>query len=151
MAIQYQHTQRGTVVLVIVAVMFALFLLIGVWIGIDVSEARSAMTLMAIAMLVVLAAVAWYFSSMTVIVTDDELRWHFGSGRDWRIARVNIERVAIAPHQWLAGYGLRWFGPKRWVYIVSGRDTVEVCLKQGGWRRLGTDDPQGLLDALTSK
>jgi hypothetical protein len=88
---------------------------------------------------------------MTVVVTDDELRWHFGPGRDWRIARADIDNAAIVPHRWIGGYGLRWYGPNRWVYIVSGRDTVEVHLKQGGWRRLGTDDPQGLLKALTSR
>jgi hypothetical protein len=46
------------------------------------------------------------------------------------------------------GYGIRWLGPKRWAYIVSGRDAVEVRLKGGGWRRLGTDDPYGLVAAL---
>ena len=93
---------------------------------------------------------ARYFSSMTVSVSDDELRWHFGPGRDWRIARQDIVSVAPASHPWFGGYGLRWFGPNRWVYLVSGRNTVEVRLKQGGWRRLGTDDPQGLIRSLTA-
>jgi len=53
-------------------------------------------------------------------------------------------------HPWWYGYGIRWLGPNRWTYIVSGRHTVEVRLKGGGWRRLGTDDPHGLLAALTS-
>jgi hypothetical protein len=54
------------------------------------------------------------------------------------------------PHLWIAGYGNRWFGPKRWAYIVAGRNAVEVRLKQGGCLRLGTEDPTGLLNALTT-
>jgi hypothetical protein len=41
-------------------------------------------------------------------------------------------------------------GPKRWTYIVSGRDTVEARLKSGGFTRLGTNDSDGLIAALTS-
>jgi hypothetical protein len=61
----------------------------------------------------------------------------------------HVRSVWTVRHPWIGGYGLRWYGPKRWIYIVPGRDTVEVHLRQGGWRRLGTDDPQGLLKALT--
>jgi hypothetical protein len=150
-AVQYQHTQRGTVSLAIVASTIALYLALCMWIGIRVPHARLTLMFVSIAPFVILVPVAWYFSSMTVVVTHDELRWCFGLGRDWRVARADIESATIVRHGWLGGYGLRWYGPKRWVYIVSGRDTVEVRLKQGGWKRLGTDDPQGLLRSLASK
>ena len=54
---------------------------------------------------------------------------------------------------WWGGYGTTLFGvgffpPKRSTFRIAGRDAVEVRLKQDGWRRIGTDDPQGLLAAL---
>jgi hypothetical protein len=44
--------------------------------------------------------------------------------------------------------GVGFFPPKRWTFRVAGRDAVEVRLKRGGWRRIGTDDPQGLFAAF---
>jgi len=95
-----------------------------------------------------MSILSWYFSSMTVDVTDDELSWRFAGGQGYTIARAEIDRVRTVPHRWWAGYGIKYFGPKRWTYVIGGCDTVEVSLKSGGWRRLGTDDPRGLLAAL---
>jgi hypothetical protein len=36
------------------------------------------------------------------------------------------------------------------LYNVSGFDAVELRLKSGEIRRIGTDDPQGLAEALKS-
>jgi hypothetical protein len=150
MAVEYRHTQPATAILVGIGLTMVLILALFAWIGISVPTARWPLTLVAIATFAFFALLAWLFSSMTVVVTDEEVRWHFGPGLHWRIARADIAGVSIARHSWLAGYGIRWFGPDRWVYAVSGPDTVELRLKQGGWRRLGTDDPQGLLRALTA-
>ena len=150
MSVLYQHTQRGTVMLLSLAAVTAFILAIDVMVGMIKPQEWSGMLLSAIVVVVVLGCLALYFSSMTVVVTEDELRWHFGFGKDRHISRKDIESVTVASHPWFGGYGLRWFGPKRWVYIVSGRQTVEVRLKEGGWRRLGTDDPQGLINSLTS-
>jgi hypothetical protein len=150
MAVQYQHTQRGTVLLVVIAVTVVFVLAGAVAAGMRVSESLWPLLLIEISPAVALAPVAWYFSSMTVTVTEDELRWRFGLGEGWRIARADIAGVSVVPHLWIAGYGIRWYGPERWVYIISGRIAVEVRLKQGGWRRFGTDDPTGLLNALTT-
>jgi hypothetical protein len=150
-AVQYRHTQPGRVMLAGIGLTMLLFVALGAWIGIAVPEAWWLMGPLAIGIVAALALLAWYFSALTVMVTDDEVRWHFGPGRDWRIARADIESVHIAPHSALVGYGIRWSGPKRWVYAVSGRETVELRLKQGGWRRLGTDDAEGLLRALSAR
>jgi|ERR1043166_7053364 hypothetical protein len=150
LVVLYQHTQRGTVMLVSLAAVTAFILAIDVMVWIIKPQAWSGMLVSAIVIVAVLGSLAWYFSSMTVVVTKKELRWHFRLGKDRHISRQDIESVAAASHPWFGGYGLRWFGPKRWVYIVSGRKTVEVRLKAGGWRRLGTDDPQGLIKSLTS-
>jgi hypothetical protein len=148
MAVQYRHTQPAHVMFVGIGLAVVLNAVLGIWIVISTPGVWWPVGPMTIGIFAALALLAWYFSAMTVTVTEDEVRWHFGPGRDWRIARADIDSVSIVPHSVLVGYGIRWYGPKRWVYAVSGRRTVELRLKQGGWRRLGTDDPEGLLKAL---
>jgi hypothetical protein len=148
---RYRHTQRGTVMLVSFGFSVVFVLAVFFWAGRGAPQVHSILIAVGVAVVLLLAILSWYFSSMTVVVTDDELMWRFGAGRGWRIFRKDIDGVQIAPHHWAGGYGIRWFGPDRWVYIVSGRETVEVCLKGGGWRRLGTDDSSGLLAALTTQ
>ena len=134
----YRHTQRGTltilVCLVLAAFDAALVWLSGQW--------------PAAAALLVLVVVAFLFSSLTVEVGDDELRWHFGPGFwSYRLALNEIASVAAVRNHWWNGWGIR-IGPRFRLYNVSGLDAVELRLKSGEIRRIGTDDPQGLLDAL---
>jgi hypothetical protein len=149
MAIPYHHTQRGTFMLGMFAGVSAL-ILVGLLIVLFVVKPPLAAMAPMVASLPLLLVLAWWFSSMTVDVTDEELRWHFGPGRDYRVARADIAGAEVLRHPWWSGYGIRFRGPNRWIYIISGRDLVEVRLKQGGWRRLGTDDPQGLAAALNA-
>jgi hypothetical protein len=90
------------------------------------------------ALTICVSILSWYFSSMTVDVTGDELRWRFAGGQGYTIARAEIDRVRTVPHRWWVGYGIKYFGPSRWTYVIGGWDAVEVSLKRGGWRRLGT-------------
>jgi len=64
----YHHTQRGTLTIVLCGLFAALDAAI-MW--------RSGQWQLA-AVLVLLIAVAAVFSSLTVEVSDNELRWHFG-------------------------------------------------------------------------
>jgi hypothetical protein len=148
MSVLYRHSQRGTAILTGLAltapvVMIALLLLL--WPR-DVWPA----TVVVIAVLAALIGTGWYFSSMTVEVTEDELRWYFGPGRYFRIARSDIESVGPVRHSLFCGYGIRWMGPKCWAYIIAGREAVDVRLKSGGRCRLGTDDRDRLIAVLTS-
>ena len=74
---------------------------------------------------------------MTVDVTDDELNWRFAGGQGYTIARAEIDRVRTVPHRWWAGYGIKYFGPKRWTYVIGGCNTVEVSLKSGRLAAVG--------------
>ncbi len=38
--------------------------------------------------------------------------------------------------------------PGGWVFNVSGWEAVELQMKNGGKYRIGTNDPQGLLNAI---
>jgi hypothetical protein len=140
MATPYHHTQTGTVILVVCAVGGAL----GAFIGWRASVASM------IAMLVVLAAVAFLFHSLTVEASDNELRWHFGPGLwTYRLTLDEIDSVNVVRNHWSSGFGIRKAAGFS-LYNVSGLDAVELKLKSGETRRIGTDDPQGLAAALRS-
>jgi hypothetical protein len=71
MAMPYRHTQPGILILICCLLCGALGAA-GLW--------RSGQWPPAIALTVILLAVAFVFSSLTVEVSDSELRWHFGPG-----------------------------------------------------------------------
>jgi hypothetical protein len=78
------------------------------------------------------------------------VRRHFGLGLlRYRLARRHIASVRIVRNSWLSGFGVR-VRPGFRLYNVSGLDAIELTLKDGEVRRLGTDDPQGLVAALQS-
>jgi hypothetical protein len=134
----YRHTQIGylTLIVIIVAAL-----------GIAVSlpnEARS-VTLGVAGLLVIIAVL---FSSLTVEVGDGELEFHFGPGF-WR-KRVALSEVAAAtPTQssWWEGWGIR-LTLRGMLYNVSGTDAVEIELRSGRRFRIGTDEPEALVQAI---
>jgi hypothetical protein len=84
-------------------------------------------------------------------VADNELRWHFGPGLlNYRIALDEISDVAIVRNQWWNGWGIRMAGGFR-LYNVSGLDAVELRLHSNDIRRIGTDDPEGLVKVLRAR
>ena len=137
----YRHTQLGTVILVVCLVIAALGAAM-MW-----QKAHTPM----IFMLVILAAVAAVFHSLTVEISQSELRWHFGPGLwSYRLALDEISDVAVVRNHWWNGWGIRMASGFR-LYNVSGLDAVELRLKSNEVRRIGTDDPQGLAEALRSR
>jgi hypothetical protein len=140
-AMLYRHTQPGLwiVALCLVAIAFDIAIIwqTGQWVP-------------AAAALVVLIAVAILFSSLTVEVSDKELSWRFGPGFwTYRLPLGDIEKVAVVRNHWWNGFGIRMASGFR-LYNVSGLDAVELHLKSHDIRRIGTDDPQGLANALQS-
>jgi hypothetical protein len=50
---------------------------------------------------IVLAILAWLFSSLTVAVTEHEVRWHFGPGLlRYRLALADIETSRAVRSSW---------------------------------------------------
>jgi hypothetical protein len=88
------------------------------------------------------------FRVMTIEVDSTALRWWFG-GRLWtHSAAINeIEVVKSVQTPFWHGWGIHWVGGG-WLYNVSGRSAVEVRLSGGKFFRLGTDDPERLLNAI---
>ena len=98
---------------------------------------------------VLIALVTLVFSRLTVTVGNGEVVAAFGLG--WpKHTEILSEVVAVRAvrNKWIYGWGIRRL-PDGWMYNVWGLDAVEMDLSSGKMFRIGTDDPEGLLAALT--
>ena len=139
--VTYRHTQRGTLILV-TSVLVGVLGVVPLW---QMGEWPPA-----VAFAVITLAVASLFSSLTVEISDGELRWYFGPGLwTYRVPLDAIKEVAVVRYRWWYGWGIRMATGFR-LYNVSGLDAVELKLGPNDTRRVGTDDPQGLALALRS-
>ena len=132
----YEHTQRGTLIIAAVAavilIIIASMIVFGpVWVTVIVAG----IMILALAM----------FSSLTVSVHQDALRLWFGPIRlikkSWPISE--IASVTTVTNRWYYGWGIRWtpHGP---LYNVAGLKAVEITLVSGKVFRIGTDEPEVL-------
>jgi hypothetical protein len=141
MSNHYQHTQPGTLMIATLAISALVCAALAYG---DTSASRWIPGIVALGMIVL----TWLFSSLTVVVNDKEVQWHFGPGAwNYRMALSDIESAHPVRNSWLNGWGIRK-GPRFRLYNVSGLDAVELKLKNGDIRRIGTDDPAGLAAAL---
>ncbi|MGH6685006.1 MAG: hypothetical protein ACRECA_14000 [Pseudolabrys sp.] len=144
MVIRYHHTQRGVLMLVVLTIA-AVLSGSAAYLN-PASSERWPLFVIAIGS----AVLAWLFSSLTADVNEKEFHWYFGPGIwSYRIALTEIDSVKIVRNTWSNGFGIR-MRPGFRLYNVSGLDAVELRLKTGEIRRIGTDDTQGLVAALKS-
>jgi hypothetical protein len=135
----YRHTQPGTLT------MFACLLCGGVG---STLAWHAGQWPASIALIAIMLTAAVLFSSLTVEISDNELRWYFGPGLwTYRLPLTSIENVVVVRNHWWNGYGIR-MAPGFRLYNVSGLDAVELRVGANDVRRIGTDDPQGLAQAL---
>jgi hypothetical protein len=140
----YQHTQPGTLMIAVMVTGVIVILAATLpapggarWIGLPLA--------------LLFAVLAWLFSSLTVTVSGDALQWYFGPGVwKYRLPRADIAAVRIVRNSVLNGFGIR-MRPGFRLYNVSGLDAVELQLKSGEIRRIGTDDAGGLAAALRTE
>jgi hypothetical protein len=138
--IRYEHTQRGTVLLVtfLVTVLFLL--------GLDplVPTAREVL----FSVIGILAICGFLFSSLTIQITDRVLRWQFGPGLIRKeVPLHDIQKAEVIGTTFLQGWGIH-HTTRGWLYNVSGFQAVAVRLEGGKQFLLGTDEPEQLLAAL---
>ena len=55
--------------------------------------------------------------------------------------------VTQVRNRWWWGFGIRWT-PHGWMWNISGLDAVELTYHNGKKFRIGTDEPEALLEAL---
>ena len=101
-------------------------------------------------MIVVLVAMVT-FSRLTVTVGDGQVTARFWLGWPRRVVALS-EVTAVRPvrNSWWYGWGVRKV-PDGWMYNVWGYDAIELELTSGKVFRIGTDDPDGLAEALSRR
>jgi hypothetical protein len=98
-----------------------------------------------------LAAMALLFGRLTVTVDHEAVRARFGIGLVRKTIRINDIRGAVqVRNKWHYGWGLR-MGPWGPMFNVSGLDAVEIANRDGSRFRIGTDEPDALLNAITMR
>ena len=134
----YRHTQIGYLILIFMAVVALSIFALGP------SSVRPVTG--GVAVLLVVFGVL--FSSLTVEIKDGELRFHFGPGF-WskRYPLADITAADVTQNSWWEGWGIR-ITPRGMLYNVSGTDAVEITLRSGQHLRIGTDEPEMLVEAI---
>lgn len=139
MTANYKHTQtNGWLRLALVFPAFPLL----------IAAFLTGKSLLFVPLATILGAFGWFFSSLTVEVTERELIWFFGPGV-WRkgLARADIRDATAAQNKWWWGWGIH-LTPRGWLYNVGGLDAVEILLTSGRTLRIGSDEAAKLADVL---
>jgi len=88
------------------------------------------------------------FSALTIEVSGYHLRFWYGVGIiRWTIPLGEIERVARSRSSWYEGWGIR-LTLRGWLYNLSGLDCIEIQRSNGRSFRLGTPEPDRLINVL---
>jgi hypothetical protein len=136
----YQHTQLGKLMIYVLSASFVFAAA-----SILIAGAPVAMLLYFIVTYAIILAL---FGWMTVQVANGRLSWRFGIGLfNGSVALNEIATVEPVRNPWYYGWGVH-LTPDGWLYNVSGTEALRVTLTNGRKFRLGTDEPQRLLDAL---
>ena len=138
---EYRHTQLGKVIIAALGISTILVLLPFVGIGTPLANQLGVVIVLVIALVL--------FYSLTVEVSNGTLRCHFGPGIIRRRFSISeIEEVRSVRNPWYSGWGIRWRPGQYVLWNVSGRQAVELTLKGGKRFRIGTDEPDALVQAI---
>ncbi len=136
---RYEHTQVGYL---IIAAMAAVMVLIGIVL------AKAGINWIAIGVLIIIAVALVLFSSLTVVIWEEQLEVRFGPGPIRKRFKLSeIESCKVVKNHWYYGWGIR-LTPHGVLYNVSGFHAVEIKLRTGKKFRIGTDVSQELEVAI---
>jgi hypothetical protein len=138
---RYERTQIGWVVICVVCIVVVL---VAIKATAESSQARQISFVVEALLLFTLAA----FYKLTIKIDQAALRISFGVG----LIRKQVKLAAVAECEpirirWWYGWGIH-LTPYGWLYNVSGLDAVAIKLHYGRKFVIGTDDPQGLAEAI---
>jgi len=138
----YKHTQRSKILIFIIifVLLFMIFLMYRFgfnWIG---------------AVVFVLMVIALYvFNSLTITVYTERVCASFGPGLIRRIIPFRmIKSAEKVRNKWYYGFGIHLI-PGGQMYNVAGYDAIELKLTNGRVFRIGTDEPDKLLQVIQSQ
>jgi hypothetical protein len=139
----YEHRQPGTAIILSIIPAIGVILILGL-----TQPPSSPVNYMLIAVLAILVVSTILFASLTIRITDSELRWHFGPGLiRKKVAIADIQHAEITTTKFIHGWGIH-LTPQGWLYNVSGFKAVAFKLKNGKQFVLGTDEPEKLHIAI---
>ena len=96
----------------------------------------------------VVAATGVVAARLTVVVDARAVSVTFGWGWPRRVVeRSDIAAAAHVRNRWWHGWGVRKVS-RGWMFNNAGRDAVELSLRSSRVFRIGTDQPEELLDAI---
>ena len=142
---EYRHLQLGRAAAF--AIVWGLAIAIAL---VGLADDRGKASLPAAIIFVAVAAVAIVFSRLTVTVDSGAVTAAFGWG--WPKRKIETSQITAlrrVRNAWYHGWGMRWI-PGGWMYNIWGLDAVELDLASGRKFRIGTDEPDALIAALTS-
>ncbi len=141
---EYRHTQWGYTALPTI-----LFFAVMVPIAAADDDVSVTLNVAMVAFTVVLLAVVLLFSRLEVTVSDGRIVTAFGFGRPHReIELADVTAVRQVRNAWIQGWGIRKI-TGGWMYNVWGLEAVEVELSTDSVFRIGTNDPENLLAAIS--
>jgi hypothetical protein len=135
----YKHTQIGTVILVLLAVMVPIVIwsMVNRWVWIGGLTGLG------------LLLIAIVFGTLTVELSSDKIACWFGPGlirKEFVLAEITV--VETVRYPWYYGWGIR-LTPRGWMFNVSGLDAVEITLRSDKHFLIGTDRPNRLASAIS--
>ena len=139
----YRHTQFGAIMLLALGVPIILLLPLAFILPPPASVVTAATT-------VVMVVSFLLFYSLTTEVSGDAFSFRLGVGvirRTIPIAEIAECRVVTNP--WYFGWGIH-LTPRGWLYNVSGREAVEIDLRNGKRLLVGSDEPEALCNAISA-
>jgi hypothetical protein len=138
----YRHKQKASAIRWILGGAVAI---LG-WLAIQAGAGRAVMLVVAAILLVTL----FLFASLTVEVTDAEVRLSFGPGVIQKSFQVDeIRDVHLVRNPWYYGWGIR-MTPHGWLFNVAGYEAAELIFDSGNKVRIGSDEPSRLMAAIRS-
>lgn len=97
----------------------------------------------------VAAIIAIAFTQLSTRVDANGVSWSFALGApSGCIPFEDIGEVQITTTHWWEGFGIHWTWLHGWLWNVSGFQGVMIRKRNGKVITLGTNDPQGLYDAI---
>lgn len=137
----YNHTQKGKLMLVISFIIIVYFAYIWTIVGLN-----NLSMIIILGVLFVLAS----FTTLNVSINYEYLKIKFGYGIfKKKFLLKEIISVKKVTNPWYYGWGIKFrFNPKMWIFNVSGFDAVQITMKNGSVYRIGTDEPEDLEIAI---
>jgi hypothetical protein len=138
---KYRHAQFGNVIVIGLLAAMMIVIIVSLNIGIFPPVLFVALAILAISLAL--------FYSLNVEISNNVLVCRFGIGFiRRRIPLSDIQQVRAVKNPWFVGWGIRWMPGQYWLWNVSGLRAVELLLKNGSRFRIGTDEPEALVQAI---